>query len=362
MTRQTTAYIALGGNLGDRADYINKAVNMLVETDSVQLLRVGKIIETTPLTGRNQPDYLNTVAEIQTTLTPERLLHRLTDIENALGRTRTEKWAPRTIDLDLLLFGTEIINTTHLTVPHPQMHLRWFVLNGLCQLNPDLPHPLLNRPVAELAARLNGADYILNPTLPQLICIAGVIGVGKTTLAKALAAKLKAELLPEAYDTNPYLPRVYAGRKDLALDSQLYFLQTRLAQLSRNSLKPRQIAVTDYIFEKEIIYADCTLAPHQLTEYKKRFHAVADNAAAPVLTIYLQARCETCLRRIHKRNRPYEQRIELKFLQTLHRDYEKLFTDWTRCPLIRLSAADFNCTDPSDIKTLANETKFYLAL
>ena len=80
------------------------------------------------------------------------------EIENRLGRVRQEKWSPRTIDLDLLLFDDKIIDTAELTVPHLQMHLRSFVLKGLCRLNPDLIHPVMKVTVKELAARLNGGD------------------------------------------------------------------------------------------------------------------------------------------------------------------------------------------------------------
>ena len=84
--------------------------------------------------------------------------------------------------MDILLFGEEIINSPDLTVPHPQMHLRSFVLKGLCQFDADLLHPVIKEPMKELANRLNNTDFVLNPKLPQLVGIAGIIGVGKTTL------------------------------------------------------------------------------------------------------------------------------------------------------------------------------------
>ena len=124
------AYIGLGGNLGDRKNYIDKAVQLLRETPDVSVERVSAIVETKPLSDAEQPKYLNCVAEIRTSLSAAKLHQQLIRIENALGRKRGEKWASRTIDIDLLLFGNEVIKSDTLTVPHSQMHLRSFVLVG----------------------------------------------------------------------------------------------------------------------------------------------------------------------------------------------------------------------------------------
>lgn len=362
MSQPVKAYIALGSNLGERSAYIKKAIEMLAGSEGISIVGMSKIIETISLADKSQPDYLNAVAAIQTTLSPQELHRRMMYIEDALGRERKGKWSPRTIDLDLLLFGDEVINTPDLTVPHRQMHLRSFVLKCLCELSGQLNHPLLNQPMSELAGRLNGLDFVFDANSPQLVSIAGIIGVGKTTLAKALADVLGCKLLLEEYDTNPFLPQVYAGRKKLALDSQLYFLNSRVEQLHIDSLSAGQIVVSDYIFDKEPIYANRTLDAQQLGEYKKQYKTVADTVAEPVLVIYLQDSPSNCLHRIHRRNRPYEQQIGLDFLQGLYGDYDKLFTGWAGSPVIRLSAERFNCTNLKDVKKLADEIKFYLAV
>ena len=235
-----------------------------------------------------QPDYLNAVAEIRTTLTAEKLLDVLLATENILGRVRRGKWGPRTIDLDLLLFGEAIIHQPNLIVPHPQMHLRSFVLDGLCALDGQLMHPLFQEPACELARRLGGGDFTLTTTVPQLVSIAGLIGVGKTTLMKRLATALDAEMALEPYDTNPFLPRVYAGQHELALDSQLYFLLHRAQQLQPESLSREKVSLTDYVFEKELIYARRLLAPEQLDLYERIYEPFAERVTAPVLVVYLQ--------------------------------------------------------------------------
>jgi deoxyguanosine kinase len=355
---RTIAYIGLGSNLGDRKNYIDKALQLLRETPDVTVERVSAIIETKPLSEVSQPMYLNCAAEIKTSLSAEKLFHRLVLIENTLGRKRDGKWASRTIDLDLLLFGDEVINSDMLTVPHSQMHLRSFVLEGLCELNPKLVHPVINETVDTLAGRLNGGDFALRPDIPQLISIAGNIGAGKTTLAKILADAFKCPAIFEAYDTNPFLAKVYAGNHDLALDSQLYFLFTRLEQLKPASLEKGKPVVTDYLFQKEQIYAKLLLNAEQLALYQKFYSIVSPAVADPVLVIHLQNPPQQCLERIHRRSRPYEQRIESSFLEAVGAGYEKLIADWTLSPVITLS--DFDCLNQNAVDLLACRIEYYI--
>ena len=362
MQNLTTAYIGLGSNLGSRENSIMAALKMLAESEHIEVTRVSDLIETAPLGDRKQPDYLNAVAEIKTTLSAEDFHRKLTDVETSLGRVRREKWSPRIIDLDLLLFDREIINRPDLTVPHPQMHLRFFVLSGLCQFAPDLPHPVIKESMSELTARLGGADYAPNPNLPQLVSIAGVIGVGKTTLTKKLSNSLGCRLILESYDTNPFMPDVYAGKKELALDSQLYFLASRTRQLHPDALEKGKIVISDYIFNKEFFYARRLLNAQQLALYEQICAPLASTVAAPVLVIYLRDSAEKCLGRIHKRSRPYEQKIKLQFLEALLADYEQLFADWKLSPVIRISMSKFDCTRDGDIERLAGQIKSYVAV
>lgn len=348
------AYIGLGSNLGDRKSNINSAIRMLAEAEGIELARVSDIIETAALARNDQPMYLNSVAEIKTALNAEDLHKRLADIEASLGRVREGKWSPRTIDLDILLFGQDVKNSPDLIIPHPQMHLRLFVLKGLCQHNGELVHPVMKVTVSELASRLNGCDFALNPNQPRLISVAGIIGVGKTTLAKKLADIFGCNVLLEPYDTNPFMPDVYAGKKELALDSQLYFLTSRVEQLDRNILERGQICITDYVFDKELIYAGALLNAQQLALYEQIYQPFAEKVSKPALVIYLNDLPQECLERIHKRNRPYEQKIEQKFLEKLSTDYEQLFSDWKICPVIRISISK-----NVNIEHLANQIECY---
>lgn len=356
----TIAYIGLGSNLGDRNAHINSALKLLSDNENIELVRTSDIIETAPLVGLDQPKYLNAVAEVKTSLSPQGLLEELVEIETSLGRVRKEKWSSRIIDLDILLFGSQVINEPALTIPHRQMHLRSFVLKGLCRLNNNLVHPVLKETVSVLAERLNGRDFFLNPDVPQLVSVAGVIGVGKTTLAENLSGLFGCKSIREAYDKNPYLPKVYAGEKELALDSQVFFLSSRVAQLNPKNLPPGRITISDYIFEKELIYARCLLSAEQMSLYEKTYRSVRSEVAQPVLAICLIDSAENCLKRIHKRNRPYEQKIELGFLQDLGGDYDELFAHWKTCPVIRLLMSDFDCENAEDLQYLAKQITSYI--
>lgn len=361
MPEPTTAYIGLGSNLGDRERLIRQALEVLGSDGSVEVTRVSDIQETAPLGQMDQPNYLNGVAEIRTALEPRELLRKLKATEAALGRRPASNWQARPIDLDLLLFGQEILDDPGLVVPHPEMHLRSFVLDGLCQLNPDLVHPLLKEPVGELARRLGGGNFVLDPEVPQFVSVAGIIGVGKTTLAKKLGEVLPGEVLYEPYGTNPFLPQVYAGKCELALDSQLYFLVNRTEQLDRGSLALHKVFITDYVFDKELIYAKRLLNTEQLALYERIFQPFAMRVATPALVIYLQDSPQACLERIHRRNRPYEQRIAPQFLEALDQDYKRLFANWKASPVIRIAASRLTGYNGAVVEHIVRQVRAYIA-
>jgi deoxyguanosine kinase len=356
----TTAYIGLGSNLGDRKSYIEKALKMIAGAERIELCRASDIVETVALASTRQPKFLNAVAELKTTLCTADLHKTLSDIENKLGRTRRGHWWPRTIDLDLLLFGKEVLQNHDLTIPHPQMHLRSFVLSGICQLNGDMLHPVMGVSFNELNARLNGCDFALDPDKPQLVSIAGNIGVGKTTLANKLASRFGCEVLLEPYDENPFMPDVYAGKKELALDSQLYFLTSRVGQLDPNKLETGRICISDYVFDKELIYARRLLDAQQLSLYEKIYPPFAEQVTVPALVIYIRDPAENCLERIHSRNRPYEQQIELEFLRKLDSDYEQLFYDWKLSSVICMRTSKLDYVNEACIENLASQIKCYI--
>ena len=147
-------YLGLGSNLGNKQNYITKAIKLVSELENVEITKTSSMIITAPYGKTDQPDFLNCVIEIDTDLLPEELLRKCLDIENQLGRIRNEKWGPRTIDIDLLFYEDKIINTELLILPHPQLHKREFVLTSLNELCPDLIHPVLNKKIKDIFVEL----------------------------------------------------------------------------------------------------------------------------------------------------------------------------------------------------------------
>ena len=146
----TTAYIGLGSNLGDKRANIKKALELLGEAPGVQVKKVASFYKTAPLYVPKQDWFLNTAAEIETSLNPHELLALMKETEKELDRTPTMRWGPRTIDLDLLVFGSEKVYTADLIVPHPRMLERAFVMVPLAEIAPELCIPSRGR-VGELA-------------------------------------------------------------------------------------------------------------------------------------------------------------------------------------------------------------------
>lgn len=152
------AYIALGSNLGDRRGAIEGALRALGETPAVAVTAVSDIIETDPVGPPGQGAYLNAVVRLRTSLTPRELLELCRRLETTGGRDRNgeQRWGPRRLDLDLLLYGHCVVNEPDLVVPHPLMHRRDFVLRPLAQIAPEAMHPVLNATVESLLDRLDG--------------------------------------------------------------------------------------------------------------------------------------------------------------------------------------------------------------
>jgi len=151
-------FVALGSNLGDRQALLDEAARRVARLPETRVISVAPVIQTAALlppgSTIGQPDYPNTVVELRTGLEPGPLLVELKGIERAMGRTVTTRWAPRLIDLDLILFGDRVLESAELQVPHPGLASRRFVLEPLLALAPTLAHPVLKVPLAQLLAAL----------------------------------------------------------------------------------------------------------------------------------------------------------------------------------------------------------------
>ncbi len=147
-----TAYLSLGSNLGERRANLRNAIGKLLNLG--RLVAVSSFYETEPVEFTDQPWFLNCAVALQTNLTAEDFLAGIMTIEREMGRQRTQPKGPRTIDIDILLFGKATLQTPQLTLPHPAMHQRRFVLEPLAEIAPDLQHPVLKKSARELLALL----------------------------------------------------------------------------------------------------------------------------------------------------------------------------------------------------------------
>ena len=155
-----TAYLGLGTNLGDRRANLRDALRLLASEAGLRLLRCSQVYETEPWGVTEQPRFLNCVAEVASTLEPEPLLARCKEVEERLGRVPGTRWGPRLIDMDILLYGAQVVELPHLEIPHPRLHLRAFALVPLAELAPSAVHPVLGQNIGELALAAEGRDGV----------------------------------------------------------------------------------------------------------------------------------------------------------------------------------------------------------
>jgi 2-amino-4-hydroxy-6-hydroxymethyldihydropteridine diphosphokinase len=149
---EKVVYLSLGSNLGDRAANLRTAIKELQEIGEV--VAVSSFYETEPMEVADQPWFLNCAVALKTKLMPRQFLTRMLKIERDMGRRRVRPKGPRTIDIDILLFGDSIVHTPQLDVPHPAMHQRRFVLQPLAEIAPDTRHPVFKRKIGELLEAL----------------------------------------------------------------------------------------------------------------------------------------------------------------------------------------------------------------
>ncbi len=205
---------------------------------------------------------------------------------------------------------------------------------------------------------------ILNP---MYISIEGVIGVGKTTLARLLQPIFEAELLLEVFEENPFLSDFYSDRERYAFQTQIFFLLSRYHQQRRvvpDALARGTSLIADYTFEKDALFARINLKGDELDMYYRVHEALAEKVPVPELVVYLRASTETLMQRIASRDRPYERNIEVNYIDALNKEYDRFFTCEQRsCPVLCIETDELDYVRHlEDLKYIENRIRQSLKL
>ena len=335
MKIQRLTYLSLGSNQGDKLKTLQKAINDIAENIGA-IQKISSVYKTSSW-GYEGEDFYNICISVSTYLQPEKLLKKLLGIENKYGRERkkTNGYSDRKIDIDILLFDNEIIFSKEVTIPHPRMLERNFVLVPLVEIAKNILHPIEKKQLVSCLNSCSDASLIekisakLIRPIPltekyNYIAIEGNIGAGKTSLAKLMSDEFNAKVVLERFADNAFLPKFYNDKERFAFPLEMSFLADRYQQLIDDLAQFdlfKNLIVSDYYIFKSLIFAQVTLQKEEYTLYRKIFDIMYREISKPDLYIYLYQNTNRLLDNIKKRGRDYEQNIEAGYLQKIHDGY-----------------------------------------
>lgn len=359
MSNTNKVYIALGSNKGDRLKHLQDAVDLIFK-------QIGKVniiskVYNTPALGFESDDFLNTCLLIETSLEAQDVLQQLLQIETQLGRLRTENsgYEARTIDLDVLFFNDEIIESKDLVVPHKELHKRKFVLQPLFDIASKYQHPVYQKSITELLQDCDDKSaietiniWLKNPIKQyklsgyNYIAIEGNIGAGKTSLSTQIAQDFNAKLILERFADNPFLPKFYEDAQRYAFTLEMSFLADRYQQISDDLSQLdlfKDFIVSDYDIYKSLIFSKITLPEDEFKLYRKLFYLMYKDIAKPELYVYLYQNTQRLQENIKKRGRDYEQNIDNDYLEKINAGYLEFLKNQTELnvKIIDISDKDF---------------------
>ena len=335
MKIQRLTYLSLGSNQGDKLKTLQKAIHDIAENIGA-IQKISSVYKTSSW-GYEGEDFYNICISVSTYLQPENLLKKLLGIENKYGRERkkTNGYSDRKIDIDILLFDNEIIFSKEVTIPHPRMLERNFVLVPLVEIAKNTLHPIEKKQLVSCLNNCSDASLIekisakLIRPIPltekyNYIAIEGNIGAGKTSLAKLMSDEFNAKVVLERFADNAFLPKFYNDKERFAFPLEMSFLADRYQQLIDDLAQFdlfKNLIVSDYYIFKSLIFAQVTLQKEEYTLYRKIFDIMYREISKPDLYIYLYQNTNRLLDNIKKRGRDYEQNIEAGYLQKIHDGY-----------------------------------------
>ena len=358
MKSQHQVILSIGSNLGNRLENIEHSLE-LIHQEVGTVIKVSRLYET-PAWGFESDAFYNCALVLHTFSSAQKVLSQVLKIEKRLGRLRnkSQEYQSRTIDIDLITFDSEVINTEKLQIPHPLMQNRNFVLMPIQDLNLDWKHPVLQKNISELM-QLSPDESVctivqdlVSPlrsiALEQFNYVAfeGNIGAGKTTLATKISEDFNAKTVLERFADNPFLPKFYKDQNRYAFPLEMSFLADRYQQLSDDLAQFdlfKDFLVADYHIFKSLIFAKITLAEDEYRLYRNLFDIIYREMPKPDLYIYLYQNSERLLQNIKKRGRSYEQKIPAEYLDKINSgylDYIKSQTD-LNVLIIDVSDRDF---------------------
>ncbi|HSI71234.1 MAG TPA: 2-amino-4-hydroxy-6-hydroxymethyldihydropteridine diphosphokinase [Gillisia sp.] len=357
MNPPKTFYIALGSNKGNRLELMQMALDNIYR----KIGEIGMIshVYETPAWGFEGDAFLNACVEVKSRFPAEVVLQELLLIENLLGRVRatTGSYENRSIDLDIILAEGDVISSTSLRIPHPEMQKRKFVLLPLADIAGREIHPVLKISIAQLLANTTDdspiekiADGLKNPGIKygfqqrNYIAIEGNIGAGKTSLSTMISQDFNAKLILERFKDNPFLPKFYEDQNRYAFPLEMSFLADRYQQLSDDLAQYDLFAdfvVSDYDVFKSLIFAKITLHEDEYALYDKLFRIMYKELVKPDLYIYLYQNTERLLENIKTRGRDYEQNIQPEYLVEINKSYLAFIKSQKNVNIIDISGKDF---------------------
>ena len=355
MKSQHQVILSLGTNEGNRLQNIENCI-ALIHQGIGTVIKVSKLYES-PSWGFDSDAFYNCALLIHTTSSASKILSQVLKLEKKLGRVRGTDagYQSRIIDIDLIAFDEEIIDSEKLNIPHPLMQSRNFVLLPFQDLNLDWKHPVLKKTILELLDESpdesvskvvqNLKSPLQSIVLEQFNYVAfeGNIGAGKTTLATKIAEDFNAKTVLERFADNPFLPKFYKDQNRYAFPLEMSFLADRYQQLSDDLAQFdlfKDFIVADYHIFKSLIFAKITLADDEYRLYRNLFDIIYKEMPKPDLYIYLYQNSERLLQNIKKRGRSYEQEIPADYLEKINSGYLDYIKSQTELNVLIIDVSD----------------------